>query len=770
MVAVMPSAPVPAAPTPVTDEGYRVAILREDPAFTAVADPALERWLVSVRRQVGVPCCVLSLTEGGRQIMRLAEAPLESPVRVREVGPEISVEGYLRGPLSGSTLGSSGIYTEARIVIAGKIVGSVGMADPRRTAWSVEELAVLGDTAVGIAAELERRLAQAQLVRVHNLVASHNRVHDMIDAGVPLRDVLVEVCRIIEQYDSSLIPSVLLRDPVSNTLHSGVGPSLPKEYLASVDGAPIGPSVGTCGPAAWFGEFAISADLREDPKWAPIRAMAEMAGVAHCWSMPIKDSAGEVLGTLALYGRQPRRPQPEHVALLQDWGRVAGTALERTRSIARLRHDARHDSLTGLPNRAAIFEKLDTAIQQVRSESALAVLFVDLDGLKAMNDTLGHDVADEMIREVARRLASTVRGTDFVGRFGGDEFIVVAERLNGPDEAGELGAKLLDAVAQPLPGLGSRVVTASIGIALIRSTAVDAREAIRRSDKAMYEAKRTGRDRCVFAEVGETARAGRRLEMARALRGAETRGEMHLVYQPVICLPARKVVGVEALLRWDSPTLGPVPPGEFIPIAEDSGSILQIGAWVLWESCQALADLAAAGHRLDLGVNVSARQLSQPDFPLWVRQTLAHAQFNAVNLRLELTETSLLRPDSVTVGNVRALEKMGVRVALDDFGTGYSSLTWLRDHPFGAIKIDRSFVGRIQEQNSSRAIVAAIVHMAKDLGCTVTAEGVETETQLRILEDLGCDHAQGFLIARPVSATTLMMGGFELFPGDGPGT
>jgi len=272
----------------------------------------------------------------------------------------------------------------------------------------------------------------------------------------------------------------------------------------------------------------------------------------------------------------------------------------------------------------------------------------------------------------------------------------------------------------------------------------------------MYEAKRTGRDRCVFAEIGETARAGRRLELARALHGAETRGEMSLVYQPVIALPSRKIIGVEALLRWNSPSLGEVLPSEFIPISEDNGTILQLGAWVLWESCNALALLAQAGHRLELGVNVSARQLSQPDFPLWVRQTLAHAQFSPAMLSLELTETSLLRPDSVSIGNVRTLEKMSVRVALDDFGTGYSSLTWLRDHPFGSIKIDRSFVAGIQKQDSSRAIVSAIIRLAKDVGCTVTAEGVETDEQLRILESLGCDHAQGFLIARPVSAAALL--------------
>jgi diguanylate cyclase (GGDEF)-like protein len=752
MAAVMTSAADAFAST--QDDRERVVLLRDDPAFSAVPDPELERWISAVQRQTNVACAALSLVDGGRQVIRVVGAAAGSPRPVSELTSSVSLADYLLGPSPAADPREA--FAEVPVVLAGKVIGHLAIADPQRAIWSVEDLSGLSDAATGVATELERRLARAEVGRVQELVTSHNRVHDMIGNGAPLRDVLVEVCRIIERYDPSFIPSVLLRDSISNTLHSGIGPSLPKEYLASVDGAPIGPNIGTCGPAAWFGELAVSADLSKDPKWAPIRAMAEMAGVAHCWSMPIKDPAGEVLGTLALYGRRPRLPQPEHVALLRDWARVASTALERTRSIARLKHDARHDSLTGLPNRAAIFEKLDSAIEQVRAGTPLAVYFVDLDGLKALNDTLGHDVADEMIREVAQRLHGTVRDGDFVGRFGGDEFIVVAETIGDPNEAGLLGERLLGAIAQPLPGLGARVITASIGIALIRTSGIEAREAIRRSDAAMYEAKRTGRDRCVFAEVGETARAGRRLELARALHGAEARGEMHLVYQPVIALPSRQIIGVEALLRWNNPTLGEVLPSEFIPIAEDTGSILQIGAWVLWESCNDLAGLTQAGYRLELGVNVSARQLSQPDFPLWVRQTLAHAQFSPAMLSLELTETSLLRPDSVSVGNVRTLEKMAVRVALDDFGTGYSSLTWLRDHPFGSIKIDRSFVAGISDQDSNRAIVAAIIRMAKDVGCTVTAEGVETEEQLRILESLGCDHAQGFLIARPESLNALL--------------
>jgi diguanylate cyclase (GGDEF)-like protein len=754
MAAVM--TPLIAEVTAPPDEPEYLPLLLDDPAFSAVSDPQLEGWIAMARRQADATCVALSLIRGSRQIVRLVGESSTLRERVAETARSCSLEEYLLGPAAAYPSDGRGAFAEVWLTVTGKVIGQVAMADPMRSSWSADDLAALCDAAAAVTTEIERRLARAEVVRVQELVTSHNRVHDMIATGAPLREVLVEVCHIIERYDPSFIPSVLLRDAVSNTLHSGVGPSLPKTYLDSVDGAPIGPNIGTCGPAAWFGEFAVSADLSVDPKWAPIRAMAEMAGVAHCWSMPIKDQSGEVLGTLALYGRRPRSPQPEHLALMRDWARVASTALERTRSIARLKHDARHDSLTGLPNRAAIFEKLDSAIEKVCNTTPLAVYFVDLDGLKALNDTLGHNVADEMIREVAQRLIGTIRINDFVGRFGGDEFIIVAEDIGDPIQAGQLGERLLGAIARPLPGLGERVITASIGIALIRTSGIEAREAIRRSDAAMYEAKRTGRDRCVFAEIGETARAGRRLELSRALHGAEARGEMHLVYQPVISLPSRQVIGVEALLRWNNPTLGAVPPAEFIPIAEDSGSILQIGAWVLWESCTALASLAQAGHRLQLGVNVSARQLSQPDFPLWVRQTLSHAQFDPAMLSLELTETSLLRPDSVSVGNVRTLEKMGVRIALDDFGTGYSSLTWLRDHPFGSIKIDRSFVAGIQELQSSRAIVAAIIRMAKEIGCTVTAEGVETEEQLRILESLGCDHAQGFLIAHPVSPGALL--------------
>jgi diguanylate cyclase (GGDEF)-like protein len=736
-----------------SDDVGRLVTFGVPGVFDEVPVLELDRWTGVLQRNTSAAVAAISLSDGYRRVVKSVCAA--AGASQGELAPETSLRDHILGLARAPGQTAGGSYAEVPVALDGLVVGQVCIADGRDRSWSDEDLQTLDHVAVAVSTEVALRLAKKEVERAHQLVASHNRVHELIAGAVPLREVLVAVLESVQNYDPKLRPSVLMLDSSSSTLHSGIGPSLPPEYLAGIDGVVIGPNVGTCGAAAWSGRLTITEDIARDPKWAPIVDKAQSAGLAHCWSMPIMAPTGEVLGTLAFYGTQPRRPLPEHLTLLQDWARVAGIAIERHRALERLTRDARHDGLTGLANRTAIFERLDEAIQRVVPGAMAAVLFIDLDGLKELNDTLGHDRADDMLREIGERLSATVRASDLVGRFGGDEFVVVTEGMADPEEAAELGLRLLDAISQPLPGIEGTVVTASIGIAPVRTNNVEARDVLRDSDSAMYAAKRSGRDRCSFFQGRQHARAGRRLQLARELRGAEVRGEVRLVYQPVVSLPTLEIVGVEALARWTSPTFGEVSPVEFIPIADDTGAIIPLGAWVLRESCEAMAWLSAKGCPLMLNVNVSARQVSNPEFTLWARQTLAHAEFPAERLCLEITETALMRPDTTTKRNLQELAALGARIVLDDFGTGYSSLSWLKEHPFSEIKVDRSFISGLPADEGDLAIVGGVVAMARAFGSLVTAEGVETIEQLGAVQSLGCDRAQGFLFARPLGLEDL---------------
>ncbi len=740
-------------PTP--DEDTRAVLLARSGLLDPGPDPELDHWTYVLRRATGAAVVAVSIEGPTETQIKGLWAFDRKDAQTTRLPVGQTVKGFLTGsvPAPGDHPRS---YLERSVVVDGHELCRIGLADAAPREWTERDLQTLDNATAAMGVQLRLRLANHDALRFHELVGSHNRVHELIARGAPLREVLVELVEGIERHDPSVIACVVLLDREASVLRPGAAPSLPPHYFAAIDGVVIGPNVGTCGSAAWSGQLTITADIAEDPKWAPIREFAMDAGLRHCWSMPIKASAGEVLGTLALYGPQPRRPRAEHLTLIEDGARLAGIAIERHRALEQLRYDARHDGLSGLPNRTAIFESLDDALGRADTGSSVAVLFVDLDGLKTLNDTHGHDRADEMIREVGERLSSTVRGSDFVGRFGGDEFIVVAEEMSNEDEASRLGSRLLEVISQPLPGVDSTVVTASIGIALVGAGAADAREAIRQADSAMYEAKRAGGDRIVFFTGSRRIHEGRRLALARELRGAETRGELGIVFQPVFELATNQIAAVEALLRWNSPVLGQVPPAELVPVAEDTGAIAPIGAWVLRESCETVQRIAArAGRPVELSVNVSAHQLAHPDYALSVQRTLAHAEFPAERLTLELDEAALVHADAVTARTLRELESHGIRIVLDDFGTGLSSLSWLKEHPVSAIKIDRGFVGGLGEDFRDQAIVSALIGMATALGCTVTAEGVETDEQLAALRRLDCERVQGFLLARPLSEAGL---------------
>ncbi|TMD92862.1 MAG: EAL domain-containing protein [Chloroflexi bacterium] len=422
----------------------------------------------------------------------------------------------------------------------------------------------------------------------------------------------------------------------------------------------------------------------------------------------------------------------------------------------RLAHQALHDPVTDLPNRTLFLDRLERGLRRHQHTGALlAVLFMDLDRFKQINDSLGHAAGDQVLIETAHRLREALRPGDTVARFGGDEFAVLCEDLDDESTAGEIAARMLRVVSEPMDvGEQRTSVHASIGIALARGGS-DGESMLGDADFAMYRAKEKGRNRCEVYDATLRADALARMEQTSALRHALEESELRIVYQPLLRIDGSAVVGVEALVRWDHPTMGLLGPEHFIGLAEESGQMVQLGMWVLREACREVATWAPppGGEPLLLSVNLSAQQLAGTGLRDSLRTILGETGLDPGRLWLEITESVLLDDVDAAVEALGRLRDLGVRLAIDDFGTGYSSLSYLRRFPVDAVKIDRSFVTGLGRDPAADAIVAAVVNVSRALGLTVVAEGVETDEQLVALRALGCEWAQGYLWSEPLSPT-----------------
>jgi len=423
---------------------------------------------------------------------------------------------------------------------------------------------------------------------------------------------------------------------------------------------------------------------------------------------------------------------------------------EQRRAHERIRHLAYHDALTELPNRELFFDRLGVAlVQGQRRRQSLALLFIDLDDFKVINDSLGHTVGDAGLRTVARRLKAAVRAADTVARFGGDEFTVLLPGIEQPEDVARIAGKLHEAVRRPIVLDGREVaLTSSIGAVLFPKDGQDIETLIRNADTAMYRAKELGRSQTEFYTSALSARVRDRLEVDGRLRQAVASGELELNYQPVVSLPDGRIEGYEALVRWRDPQRGLVPPGDFIPAAEATGAIHEIGAWVLRTACRDLRALPPGSGGPRVAINLSPHQLDTGDIVEQVRRALDDAGVAGPALELEITETVALQ--DATHKALRRLKELGVRIAIDDFGTGYSSLSYLRRFPIDTVKVDRSFVWDAATNPDASAITRAIIAVGHQLGLRVIAEGIETREQLRLLRVMGCDAGQGYLFCAPV--------------------
>jgi diguanylate cyclase (GGDEF)-like protein len=472
----------------------------------------------------------------------------------------------------------------------------------------------------------------------------------------------------------------------------------------------------------------------------------------------------KVGGMICVVDDVPRDWTAEELAVLAEFGNMAGTEMQLRQMLSdreiheqRLRHQSVHDPLTGLPNRALFMKRLADATHRARrgQDGLFAVLFLDVDGFKLVNDSMGHHVGDEMLVTIARRLEGCIRGGDIVARLGGDEFAILLERIVDVRDAAMVAERVQSALQAPLSISGyDHVTSASIGVALSTGANEQPEYVLRSADIAMYRAKNGGRGRYEMFDRAMHAEALTRLQIETDLRHAFERNEFFLHYQPIVSLKTGRVVGAEALVRWRHFERGVVSPATFVPVAEDTGLVVPLGRWVLREACQQARIWqreAVDGQPFGISVNLSVREFGQPDLVRAVALILEETGLPPQALRIEITESAIIGQKHPAIETVEQLRALGVAIHLDDFGTGYSALSYLHRLPLDAVKVDRAFTSSIDLEERPLHVVRAIISLAHAIGLEVVAEGVANQRQLELLREMGCDLAQGFIFARPSS-------------------
>lgn len=585
--------------------------------------------------------------------------------------------------------------------------------------------------------------------RAESIATEQSRILEAIARGAPLDISLDAVARLVDIWIPEGRTALTIVDPDTLLLRVVAAPNVPEPCVAVLDGLPV-PTEGDSIPDA-VSRF----EIRPTGPGEAATTLVEH-GFHAWWGRPVVDAGGgrtTHLGAVIVLRTDTTAPGPGDQRLLDAAGSVTAIAVERERTQTRLSHQALHDTLTGLPNREQALDRLRRIGRHERQGGAdVAVLFLDLDRFKVLNDSLGHDAGDRLLVEMGRRLDDALRPGDLVARFGGDEFVIVCEQLDGVDAAHALADRLLRVTRAPfdLDGLET-VITASIGIAVADGRAPEA--LLRDADAAMYRAKEKGRDRAELFDAQLREDVVARLDTERELRHALEHGGLVLHYQPIVSLQTGTVTGVESLLRWDHPSRGLLTPAEFLGVAEESGLMRPIGEWIRAEVCRTAARWNhehPEWGRLVTSVNVSAAELSDPHLGTTIAKTVLDSDLEPGLLSFEIAEQLLFRDVDAARALFDELHELGVQLALDDFGTGYSPLVHLKEFPIDAVKIDRAFVAGLASDPFDDAIVEAVVDLSNQLDLISVADGVETAAQEDRLRAIGCLHAQGDRIGPPM--------------------
>lgn len=654
-------------------------------------------------------------------------------------------------------------YAGVKLVVEGHAVGTLCVFGTQTRDFSEQHIAQLNDLGKMVESEMSRQdshhllkelaIYQSQFEESQKLTRVRSALLEKVVSSESLEVVLSKIVEAIESEYPEQLCSILLLE--GNKLKMGAAPSLPFFYNEAIDGVEIGLGVGSCGNTAFINELTVVENIATHPFWEGWAELAKQANLASCWSQPIRGANNEVLGTFAVYHEYQSCPTSDALKLIEQFAHIASIAIERERANRLIWQQANFDVLTSLPNRNLMEEQLKHLIASAsRDNTSVAVLFLDLDNFKEVNDTLGHDVGDLLLIEVAKRIEDNIRQEDTAARLGGDEFVILLGGITESHVLDKIIQKLLRVISEPYSLNQKRMHTSvSIGVTLFPDDGDGVTTLLKNADQAMYGAKAQGKNSHQFYSKGMQEQALKRLAVKNDLRYAIDHQQFYLEYQPILDIQTNTISKAEALIRWNHPERGLVRPDEFIPIAEESGAIIEISNWVFDQVCaDTLKWRKQYCPNLQISINTSPSHYfsRDPNIMEWL-QVLLDKGLPPNAVLLEITENLLMDANSQVTKKLFQFRQAGVGIALDDFGTGFSSISYLKKFPTDFIKIDRSFVHSMTEVSNDKVLCEAIIVMAKKLGIKVVAEGIETREQLKILKTMGCDYGQGYLFSKPLA-------------------
>lgn len=584
--------------------------------------------------------------------------------------------------------------------------------------------------------------------------AQNTQVLEMIAIGQPASDIYDAIALMYEMRHPGMRCSML--ELHGNRLIHGGAPSLPKAYCDAVNGLENGPSVGSCGTSTYTGQRVLVECISTDPKWEKIKHIALPHGMRCCWSEPIKSSVGEVLGAFGMYFDHTALPDEKASKDLKSAGRLAGIVMERDHNQKKIRTLAYTDELTGLANRSHYYQHLEHLIKTSRRQNyRFALLYIDLDEFKGVNDSLGHGAGDRLLQAISEHLKTACRQKDFIARLSGDEFCILVEET-GDEDAVNVAKRCLDMIYQPIE-ISARMLTpaCSIGIAHFPDDGGNSSTLTKAADTALYAAKENGKNQYAFYHPELTKKAEYRFQVEQYLRSAIENNELSLVYQPQVNLITGKIVGVESLSRWHHSELGEVSPVDFIATAERIGMIKPHTEWVLNTACRQQVAWQKAGlPNLQMAVNISPTHFLDKEIVPMIRRIIDETGIAPERLELEVTE-GVVQTDPKNLSIFRDLKNLGIQLSIDDFGTGYSSFASLKHLTVDCLKIDKYFIDDMLIDKEALFLVTSMIGIGHKLGHCIIAEGVESAEQVAMLKELGCEIAQGYFYSRPGNAATI---------------